>query len=73
MLKRFKTVVLGLIATLALLCQSAFAAMSAADETAIKAGLTSSDTIFYSIGGAILIVLAGIWGFKKVQALMGGK
>jgi LPXTG-motif cell wall-anchored protein len=47
--------------------------MSAADETAIKAGLSSSDTIFYSIGGALLIVLAGIWGFKKVQSLISGR
>lgn len=49
-----------------------FAAMSAADQTAILAGISGSDTVFYAIGGGILIVMAGIWGFKRVKALMGG-
>lgn len=49
------------------------AALSAADQTNILAGITASDTVFYAIGGGILVVLAGIWGFKKVQGLMGGK
>lgn len=71
MLKKCKGVLVAVPAALAAFPALSFAAMSAADETAIKAGLTASDTIFYSIGGAILIVLAGIWGFKRVQGLMG--
>lgn len=47
------------------------AALSAGDQTAILSGITASDTVFYAIGGGILVVLAGIWGFKKVQGLMG--
>ena len=49
------------------------AALSAGDQTSILSGITGSDTVFYAIGGGILVVLAGIWGFKKVQGLMGGK
>ena len=49
------------------------AALSAADQTSILAGITASDTVFYAIGGGILVVLAGIWGFKKVQGLMSGR
>jgi len=48
-----------------------FAALSAADQTTILSGISSSDTVFYAIGGGILVVLAGIWGFKKVKSLLG--
>lgn len=51
---------------------SAFAAMAPADEALVLSGLTASDGTFYKIGGAILVVLAGIWGFRKVMGLMGG-
>jgi hypothetical protein len=47
------------------------AALSAGDQTLILSGITASDTVFYSIGGGILVVMAGIWGFKKVKALLG--
>jgi hypothetical protein len=60
-----------LTAAVSALAVPCFAAMTVADETAIKAGLSASDSIFYTIGGAILVVLAGIWGFKKVQHLIG--
>lgn len=48
-----------------------FAAMSAADQTAILSGISGSDTVFYAIGGGILVVMAGIWGFKRVKHLLG--
>lgn len=48
-----------------------FAAMSANDQTAILTGISGSDTIFYAIGGGILVVMAGIWGFKRVKHLLG--
>lgn len=60
------------VATLAMPVLS-HAALSAADQTSILAGITASDTVFYAIGGGILVVLAGIWGFKKVQGLMQGR
>ncbi len=47
------------------------AALSAADQTSILSGITASDTVFYSIGGGILVVMAGIWGFKRVKSLLG--
>lgn len=48
------------------------AALSAADQTTILSGITASDTVFYAIGGGILVVMAGIWGFKRVKSLLGG-
>lgn len=48
----------------------ASAALSAGDQTSILAGITASDTVFYSIGGGLLVVMAGIWGFKRVKALI---
>jgi hypothetical protein len=70
MKKLFSLVVVALA-----LCVPAlsFAALSAADQTSILTGISGSDTTFYAIGGAILVVLAGIWGFKKVQGLMSGR
>ena len=47
------------------------AALSAADQTTILDGITASDTVFYAIGGGILVVMAGIWGFKRVKSLLG--
>lgn len=52
---------------------AAHAAISAADETAILAGITSSDATFYKIGAGVLVVLAGIWGFRKVMGLLGSR
>lgn len=62
----------GAVGAVAVPCLS-HAALSAADQTSILAGITASDTVFYAIGGGILVVLAGIWGFKKVQGLMSGR
>lgn len=47
------------------------AALSAADQTTILSGISDSDTVFYAIGGGILVVMAGIWGFKRVKNLLG--
>lgn len=57
--------------TSALSAVPAMAALSAADQTAIQTGITSADAAFYAIGGTVLIVLAGIWGFKRVRSLLG--
>ncbi|SKA25023.1 hypothetical protein SAMN02745119_03357 [Trichlorobacter thiogenes] len=65
------SVVLSAVAATAVAAAPSFAALSAADQTAIQAGITGSDAVFFAIGGTILTVLAGIWGFKKVQSLMG--
>lgn len=65
------SVVLSAVAVTTAVAVPSFAGLSAADQTAIQGGITGSDTIFYAIGGTILVVLAGIWGFKKVQSLMG--
>lgn len=48
------------------------AALSATDQTTILNGISASDTVFYAIGGGILVVMAGIWGFKRVKNLLGG-
>lgn len=65
------SVVLSAVAVTTALAVPSFAALSASDLTAIQGGITGSDATFFAIGGTILIVLAGIWGFKKVQSLMG--
>lgn len=51
----------------------AHAALTAEQATTITSGITGSDSTFYSIGGTVLVVLAGIWGFKKVQGLLQGR
>lgn len=51
----------------------AMAALDATQQTAIQTGITGSDAVFYAIGGTVLIVLAGIWGFKKVQGLLSSR
>jgi hypothetical protein len=48
-----------------------FAALDPADEALIVTGINAADASFYKIGGAILIVLAGIWGFLRVKRLLG--
>lgn len=70
MFKRFSSP----LATIALVVASAVsshAGMSAADVTATTTGISDSLTLFYTIGGTILVVLAGIWGFRKITALLG--
>ena len=65
-----KKVVAGAVAGVALAGTQAFAAMSVADEAEVLAGIAGADVLFYKVGGAILIVLAGIWAFKKVRGIM---
>jgi hypothetical protein len=69
--KRFNVV--ALLAAVCMLATApvAQAALSASDQTSILSGISASDTVFYAIGGGILVVLAGIWGFKKVKGLLG--
>lgn len=47
------------------------AAIGTSDETAILAGISASDALFYKLGGGLLVVMAGIWGFKRVRAMFG--
>lgn len=49
---------------------SSFAALEAATLTEITGGINGADANYYTIGGAILVVLAGIWGFKLVMRLI---
>ena len=70
MLKKMKSLVAVLMLSLAFAAQS-FAAMAPADVTATTTGISDSLTLFYTIGGTILVVLAGIWGFRKITGLLG--
>lgn len=65
------SVVLSAVAVTALTALPSFAALTEGDKANIQAGITASDVVFFAIGGTILTVLAGIWGFKKIQSLMG--
>lgn len=49
---------------------SAMAALDATQLTSIQDGINGADTNYFAIGGTILIVLAGIWGFKMVKGLI---
>lgn len=44
--------------------------MSSTDLTAVTSGISSSLTFFYTVGGTILVVMASIWGFKKITGLL---
>lgn len=48
-----------------------FASMDTTTMTGIKSGIATTTTDFYEIGGAILLVLAGIWAFSKIRGLLG--
>lgn len=50
---------------------NSFAAISATDQTAILDGISAADAVYYAIGGGLLVVMAGIWGFKMVKRLLG--
>lgn len=66
----FKTVLM--LVVVSMVCAGvAFGALDPADEALITAGISSADASFYKIGGAILVVLAGIWGFLRVKRLLG--
>lgn len=70
MFKRAKVLLLSALAVVSS-AVSSFAGMAAADITATTTGISDSLTLFYTIGGTILVVLAGIWGFRKITALLG--
>lgn len=42
------------------------------DASLINEAIYVSTIIFYSIGGSILVVLAGFWSFSKVMQLLTG-
>jgi len=65
----FKKMGLVLVSLLAV-AQSAFAGLAAADLTTIQTGISGSDANYFTIGGSILVVLAGIWGFRLVMKLI---
>lgn len=71
-MKNYKAVALKVgagCATVLAAATASVAAISAPDVALIQAGITASDATFYTIGGGILVVLAGIWGFKKVRGM----
>lgn len=70
MFKKMKVLALAAVAVVSS-ALSSFAAMSTADITATTTGISDSLTLFYTIGGTILVVLAGIWGFRKITGLLG--
>lgn len=45
--------------------------MSPSNITSVISGVNGSLSLFYTIGGSILVVCAAIWGFKKVLSLLG--
>lgn len=61
--------VVALSSAVALSATSAMAALDAVTLTEIQTGISSADTNYFAIGGTILVVLAGIWGFKMVKRL----
>jgi len=69
-MKNLKALFLAICLTVAS-AVSSFAAMAPADVTATTTGISDSLTLFYTIGGTILVVLAGIWGFRKITGLLG--
>jgi len=69
MLNKMKKLVLT-AATVVASAVPSFAALDAATATSITTGISGSDAIYFQIGGAILVVMAGIWGFKKVRSLL---
>jgi hypothetical protein len=66
----FKSLFLA-VGMLMFVAQSCFASISSEDETTILAGITASDATYYVLGGGLLVVMAGIWGFKRVKSLLG--
>ncbi len=70
MFKRLQAMAL-VVMVVCLSAVSSFAAMAPADVTATTTGISDSLTLFYTIGGTILVVLAGIWGFRKITGLLG--
>jgi len=62
---------LSLVACLLVAAVPSFAAMAPADITATTTGISDALSLFYTIGGSILVVCAAIWGFKRVKGLLG--
>jgi hypothetical protein len=69
MLKKLQSLVLLALVTLMATATQSMASLSAGDLTSIQTGITGADTSYFAIGGTILVVLAGIWGFKMVKRL----
>ena len=64
----FKKIAVG-VSGLVAMASSSFAALDASTLTDIQSGITGADANYYAIGGTILVVLAGIWGFRLVKRL----
>lgn len=69
MVKRSGKYVALAAAGLGATASSSMAALEAAQLTEIQTGISGSDANFYAIGGTILVVLAGVWGFKLVKRM----
>lgn len=70
MLNKVTRFVAAPCAVVAAMATSSFAALDATTLTSIQTGIDGSDANYYAIGGSILVVLAGIWGFKLVKGLL---
>nr|WP_320116228.1 major capsid protein [uncultured Desulfuromonas sp.] len=42
------------------------------DVSVIQTGILDSTTPYYVVGGTVLVVLAGMWGFRQLKSLLGG-
>lgn len=66
----FNKISFALLALMSCFTVPAFAGLEAATLTDITAGIGNADANYYAIGGSILVVLAGIWGFRLVVRLV---
>lgn len=69
-MNRFKKVALGVATTCTLATGNAMAALSTAEQDAIKAEINGGLTDVAAISVAVFSVLAGIWGIRKVVKLL---
>ena len=44
--------------------------MTPADLTNVTNGINETASLFYTVGGTVLVVFAAMWGFKKVMSLV---
>ena len=68
--KQASKVVAGTVAAVVGVAGSALAGLDSAQVNEIKTGIQGADTNYFLIGGAVLVVLAGIWGFKMIKQLI---
>lgn len=70
-MKKFFQLLMLVCCFVVILVAQALAAIDTTTLTSITDGLGTATADFYKIGGAMLVVGAGIWAFRKVKALIG--